>query len=64
MKVKELITQLLECRMEAEVFIFVDKDNAHARCHKVHIGDNTGYRETNTFDVVIESVDDLEFRTE
>lgn len=62
MKVKQLIAQLLECNMEDEIFIFVNNKTAHSEVYKVHIGSSESYRDTGTFNPVIEAIDDLEFR--
>lgn len=64
MKVKQLIAQLLECNMDDEVLIFVNNKTAHSEIYKVHVGNSDSYRLTGTFDPVIESMDDLEFRKE
>jgi hypothetical protein len=55
MKVKELITLLLDCEMDADVVVMLEKDK-FSKMYKVHNGD---MRHTGTYDVTLEPFDDL-----
>lgn len=58
MKVKDLIVQLLECDMDSDVVVMLEKDS-FSSIYKVHNGQR---HHTGTFDVAIEPFEDLKFK--